>query len=163
LHNHAFCCEIEHGGRRRPNNRSLDVKRKLGKEVSMSRTAKDLEDGEALAYRPWRTMDSFRHDPAARARRELAWSVARESAALLKSRYGAARVVAFGSIERERGFTPWSDLDLAAWGMAPAVYYEALGDAMELGSEQGLKVDLVDMAHCPSLLRQEIEQEGVEL
>ncbi|MGH2521377.1 MAG: hypothetical protein ACRDH2_02635 [Anaerolineales bacterium] len=63
-----------------------------------------------------------RTEAARRQRQEKAWEAARAAAALLKSRYHAARVVAFGSLTEPDRFHPWSDVDLAAWGLAAGDY-----------------------------------------
>ena len=89
--------------------------------------------------------------------------VARFVAGMLKSRYGATRVVAFGSLARGTGFTLWSDVDLAVWGLAPEDYYSAAGEAMDIGLEEGTKVDIVDPRDCGPLFLADIKKEGVEL
>lgn len=129
----------------------------------MPKTAKDLTKREMLAYRPWLVMESYRLDPETKSKKEHAWMVAKDVAALLKQRYGATRVVAFGSIVRESGFTPWSDVDLAVWGLAPEDYFDAIGEAMDLGLDGRVKVDVVDMDRCSSALREAVDGEGVDL
>lgn len=97
----------------------------------------------------------------ARQRRwEKAWEVARMAAALLKSRYHATRVVVFGSLTEAERFHPWSDVDLAVWGIAPEDYFEAVAQVLDVGGE--IKVDLVLGARCKPCLREAIEQ-GITL
>ena len=94
-------------------------------------------------------------------RKEVAWSVARKAARLLKQRFGATRVVIFGSLVNEDSITRWSDADVAAWGLAPDQTFQAIGAVMDLGDE--VPVNLVDVNTCrPSLLKV-IEKDGVEL
>lgn len=93
-------------------------------------------------------------------RRQKAWRVARAAAALLKSRYHAARVAAFGSLIETDRFHPWSDVDLAVWGLPPEDYFEAVARVLDVGGE--IKVDLIRAERCKPYLREAIER-GVEL
>jgi predicted nucleotidyltransferase len=96
-----------------------------------------------------------------RGRYARAWGVARELAAVLRSRYGAMRVVAFGSVLSEAAFTMLSDLDMAAWGIPAEDSMLAVGEARDLGGEIG--VQLVFPDSCSSSLLAVIEREGVEV
>jgi predicted nucleotidyltransferase len=99
--------------------------------------------------------------PALARRREQAWAAARQAAQLLRDQFEATRVVVFGSLARESGFTRWSDVDIAAWGIAPEDTFRAIGAVMDLETE--VPVNLVDVNTCrPSLLKA-IEQDGVEV
>jgi predicted nucleotidyltransferase len=89
--------------------------------------------------------------------------VARVAAEMLKKRFGATRVVVFGSLAHKTVFTQWSDIDLAVWGIAPEEYYRAAGAAMDIGLEDGIRVDVVDPEDCGTEFLAEIEQEGIEL
>lgn len=81
---------------------------------------------------------------ARRQRREKAWA-----AALLRSRYHAARVVAFGPLTQTDRFHLRSDLTV--WGIAPADYFEAVARVLDVGGE--IKVDLVMAERCQPHLR----------
>ena len=129
----------------------------------MTRTAKEISAQELYSYRPWLTMELHRKDPEVSRRREAAWELARIAAEMLKSRFGATRVVVFGSLARETGFTPWSDIDLAVWGIAPEDYYYATGSAMDIGLEEGTKVDVVDPGDCGPQFLADIEKKGIDL
>jgi predicted nucleotidyltransferase len=94
-------------------------------------------------------------------RRNRAWQLAHQAARLLKERFGATRVVLFGSLARHEGFSLWSDVDLAAWGLRPDKTFRAVLAVMELDPE--IEINLVDMAACRPELRAVIEQEGLEL
>ena len=91
----------------------------------------------------------------------LAWNLARRAAKLLKEKFGATRVVAFGSLLREETFTPWSDVDIAAWGIPPFDTFKAMGEVMDLSTE--IDISLVDMATCRKPLKSTIEREGREI
>jgi predicted nucleotidyltransferase len=129
----------------------------------MAKTARELSIEERRSYRPWQNMERHREDPEVSRRREHAWKVARSAAEMLKRRFGATRVVVFGSLTRKEGFTPWSDVDLAVWGIAPEEYYHAAGTAMDNGLEEGIRVDVVDMEECGPKFLLDIEEEGIEL
>ena len=135
----------------------------------MPKTAADLTPEELEAYREaWRRR--WAEEEARRARRqERAWAVARAAARLLraaarllKERFGARRVRAFGSLP-----TPWfrerSDIDLAVEGVPPERLGEAEAALAELAPD--FRVDLVPLEalrDAPRLLRR-IEEEGVDL
>jgi predicted nucleotidyltransferase len=129
----------------------------------MSKTASELTKEELRSYRPWLNMERHRKDPEASKRRDDAWKLARVAAGMLKKRFGATRVVVFGSLARKSVFTPWSDIDLAVWGIAPEKYYRAAGAAMDIGLEEGVRVDVVDPEDCDRQFLKDIEQEGIDL
>ena len=82
---------------------------------------------------------------------------------MLKERYGATRVVVFGSLARDTGFTPWSDIDLAVWGIEPEDFYLAAGTAMDIGLEKDTRVDVIDSTDCGPDFLLDIEREGIDL
>lgn len=79
----------------------------------------------------------------------------------MKEKYGARKVVAFGSLIDGSRFTRWSDVDLAAWGIPDDRFYAAVGAVT--GLSERFRVDLVDPEACRESLRKAIESEGVEL
>ncbi|MCL4870126.1 MAG: nucleotidyltransferase domain-containing protein [Anaerolineae bacterium] len=60
-------------------------------------------------------------------RRQKAWQIARQAADLLRKEFGVNRVVVFGSLARETGFTRWSDIDIAVWGWPRKILFALLG------------------------------------
>jgi predicted nucleotidyltransferase len=94
-------------------------------------------------------------------RREQAWAAARQAAQLLREQFKATRIVVFGSLARESGFTRWSDVDVAAWGIAPEDTFRAIGAVMDLKTE--IPVNLVDVNTCRPSLLSAIEQDGIDL
>jgi predicted nucleotidyltransferase len=94
-------------------------------------------------------------------RREHAWQLARQAAALLKEVYGVQRVVAFGSLVHSGRFSRWSDVDLAAWGLTAANWLRAIAAVHDLSGE--VELNLVDVTCCSPELLAAIEQEGVSL
>jgi predicted nucleotidyltransferase len=65
-------------------------------------------------------------------RMEKAWKLARKAAKVLRKQYHAERVAVFGSLLHESRFTEWSDVDIAAWGIAPDQTFRAIGTVMDL-------------------------------
>jgi predicted nucleotidyltransferase len=129
----------------------------------MGKTALDLSADERQAYRPAEAIRRRRIERQAETdlRRDKAWQIARKAAELLKSDFGAARVVVFGSLARGNWLTPWSDIDLAAWRIPPAQFFRAVAALIDL--EPGMKIDLVDPESCHPGLRETIRREGIEL
>lgn len=132
-------------------------------ELGMGKTARELSTKELRDYRPFQAMEVFKKDPGVAQRRDRAWRVARAAADLLRSEYGATRVVVFGSLSRRTLFTPWSDIDMAVWGIKPERYFSAAGAAMDVGLGSGIKVDLVDPKNCSQAFQENIEVDGIEI
>jgi predicted nucleotidyltransferase len=123
----------------------------------MGKTALELSKKEWQAYRPGsRTVEEPDID-----RLDRAWDVARTAADLLRERFGASRVVVFGSLAYHDWFTRWSDIDLAAWGIPPEAFFRAVAVVTGLSAE--FKVDLVDPEDCRPDVRQAIDREGEEI
>ena len=93
---------------------------KVGEE--MARTALDLTSDELRSYRP----DSRLSEWQTEERWERAWEQARIAARLLREKFGVTRVVAFGSLAHRDWFSPWSDIDLAAWEIPVDQFYRAV-------------------------------------
>ena len=93
--------------------------------------------------------------------RTRAMRQARKAADLLKREFGATRVVLFGSLAHRSWFTPWSDIDLAVWGIAPKDFYRAVGTVSDMKSE--FKIDVVDPETCRPFVREEIAEDGIDL
>ncbi|MCL0094223.1 nucleotidyltransferase domain-containing protein [Dehalococcoidia bacterium] len=124
----------------------------------MARTAAELTVEELEVYRRAARRRKWR-EPQERRRR--AWVLARRAADLLRERFRARRVVVFGSLVHEACFTPWSDVDLAAWGLRPEDTFRALGAVQYLDAD--IEVNLIDVATCSPSLLAAIELEGVEV
>ena len=123
----------------------------------MARTALSLLPGELQAYRPAREPDNRQLQE----RLGKAWEVARRAAHLLRERFGATHVVVFGSLAHGAWFSPWSDIDLAAWGIPAGQFYRAV--AAITGFSADFEVNLVDPEDCRPTVRQAIEREGISL
>ena len=96
-----------------------------------------------------------------KARFDRACQVAREAAALLKTEFGAERVVVFGSLVDRSLFHVHSDVDLAVWGLPEKVYYRAVGRLQALDTI--VAVDLIRIEEAPATLQVVISRDGIEL
>ena len=120
-----------------------------------------LSDKELSVYRATARRRRERDREAEQARRNVAWAAARRAADLLRAQYNATRVVVFGSLAHGGWFTPWSDVDIAAWWLVERDSLFALGAVMDL--DAGVGVNLVDVNTCTPELLAAIERDGVEL
>lgn len=124
-------------------------------------TQLDLTPEKVAVYRAAALKRQRQEKEDNRRRREKAWQAARQAAALLRQQFAVTRVVVFGSLARENGFNRWSDVDIAAWGIAPEQTFRAIGAVMDLPTE--IPVNLVDITTARPALLVVIEQEGIEL
>ena len=81
-----------------------------------------------------------------------------KSCCYFKNKYGAQ--VKCLSLDRSR-FTPWSDIDLAAWGIPDNRFYAAVGAVTALTPD--FKIDLVDPETCRDAMCQAINSEGLAI
>jgi len=129
----------------------------------MAKTALELTPEEKLAYRPREAIE--RRQEAENQQVEERWQqaqrLARQAAKVLYEEFGAVRVLLFGSAIRHTSFTPWSDVDLTAWGIPPERFYAAV--AAVTGLSVDIKIELVDPEDCCLALRANIAHGGVEL
>jgi predicted nucleotidyltransferase len=122
-------------------------------------TTLDLTPEQIANYRAHALRRRQQEQPEIERRREQAWQAAREAARLLKEEFNATRVVVFGSLARGSGFTQWSDVDVAAWGLAQEDTFRAIGATMDLETE--VPVNLVDVNTVRPSLLSAIEREGI--
>lgn len=87
------------------------------------------------------------------------WALAKKAAELLKEKFGAQRVVVFGSITQKELYHMHSDLDLAVWDLDEKLFHRAVAKLLELDLSQ--RIDLVRIEEARDSLRSVIEQEGV--
>lgn len=123
----------------------------------MAKTVLELTPEELRAYQPCEE----RGTPLDRERWERAWRLARSAAELLRLQFYAIRIVVFGSLVDQRRFTPWSDVDLVAWGIPADDFYRAV--AVITGLSPEFEVDLVDPQMCSPALLERINHEGIEI
>ena len=129
----------------------------------MAKTALDLKPHERQAYKPDKIfkLRTVKEERKIITRKQTGWALARKAANLLKSEFGAEKVLVFGSLLHVSSFTLWSDIDLSASGIAVDKYYAAVAAVADLSSSA--RIDLVDLESCRPSLRDTISIEGVEL
>jgi len=121
----------------------------------------DTRDDAALApYRDYWRSRREAADAAAARRRERALEAAGSAALLLRERFGATRVLLFGSLARGR-FHAASDIDLAVWGVNPELFFRAWNAVAAIAPE--IEFDLVPGDDARHPVREEIEATGVAL
>ena len=99
--------------------------------------------------------------PAEQREREQVLARVREAGAVLKSRFGARRVVLFGSLAHAAWFAPDSDVDLAVEGLVGEDYWRAWREIETIVRDR--PVDLIEVEMAGESLRRAIERYGVEL
>jgi predicted nucleotidyltransferase len=85
----------------------------------------------------------------------------RKAAEVLKSRFGATRVVLFGSLAYPEWFTEDSDVDLVIEGLEGKDYWEAWRVTEEIIGNR--LVDFIEMETIGESLRRAVHRSGVEL
>ncbi len=128
-----------------------------------TRTVLDLTPDERTQYvvaaRRWDPVSSgITGDPA---EREALLARCEAAAALLKARFGARRVILFGSLAHGAWDTAASDVDFAVEGLSAEDYWKAWAALEDVFPERG--VDLVDLDTARDSLRQAIRRGGKEL
>lgn len=85
----------------------------------------------------------------------------RSAAATLRTRFGAKRVILFGSLAHEAWYVADSDVDLAVEGLAGDTIWQAWRAVEEIIGDR--PVDLVEVETARESLRSAIERTGVPL
>jgi predicted nucleotidyltransferase len=124
--------------------------------VTIQVTPEEIKMYQAAARRYWQESQAERTQ-----RQNRAWELARLAAQFLKEQFQATKVMVFGSLVRDDCFTLWSDLDIAAWGIAPHETLRAMEAVRDL--DEGIDINLVDVGTCSPTLLTNIEQEGILL
>lgn len=127
----------------------------------MPKTALDLTEAEIAHYRAAEQQRKAKAEQGQRQRLEHARIVAHQAAALLKTQFGARRVILFGSVAQGRLFHRDSDIDLAVEGIPVRDFWQAWSALDTIADE--FEIDLLDIETASSRLMAALEQEGVEL
>jgi predicted nucleotidyltransferase len=130
-------------------------------EREVMTTALKLTPDEIATYRAAARRRGEQEQRELARREKRAWVLARRAATLLREQFEAERVVVFGSLVHSGCFTPWSDVDIAAWGIHPHHTFRAMGMVMDIDAE--IQLNLVDVGTCSISLLTTIEREGVAL
>ncbi len=97
---------------------------------------------------------------AERVKREALLQRVAKAATLLKAKFGAKRVVLFGSLAHKAWFVSNSDVDLAVEGLS-GDYWQAWRSVEEIINDR--QVDLIEIESASNALRKAIQRHGVEL
>lgn len=124
--------------------------------VSIKLTPEEIAIYQTAAKRKWQENQAERIQ-----RQKRAWELARLAAVLLKQQFNATKVMVFGSLVKSNCFTLWSDVDIAAWGIAPDETLRAMEAVRNL--DEIIELNLVDVETCTSSLLSNIEREGILL
>ena len=129
----------------------------------MAKTALELGPKELKEYKPGQTKKYQSHQASQliEQSRQQAWILVRKAAELLKKEFGADKVIVFGSLANQVNFTPWSDIDLSAWGIPSDRFYAAVAEVADLSSH--FKIDLIDPEICKPVVRDAILTSGIEI
>jgi len=129
----------------------------------MAKTALDITAEERKNYQPSLAIARRGWDIDAQLdeRWERARQVARDTSQLLRKQFSASRVLIFGSLLHRSWFTPWSDIDLAVWGIPKERFFAAVSAVINISEE--FKIDIVDPETCRTSLLNTIEEKGVEI
>ncbi len=122
-----------------------------------------------LTHEGWKSyLEAARRRPsssgltsAERRTRERLLDRIREAAIVLKARFGARRVVLFGSLAHVAWFMPDSDVDLAVEGLAGDDYWQAWQLVEKIISDR--PVDLIEIEMVGESLQRAIQRYGVKL
>jgi predicted nucleotidyltransferase len=93
-------------------------------------------------------------------RQKQGLKIARQCAKILKERFGAEKVVLFGSLLDHQQMSWRSDIDLAVWGLPEKDYFKAVGVLLDIAEDFSL--DLIEAQHARSYILPAISQ-GIEL
>ena len=127
----------------------------------MAKTAFQMTPDEWKKYHPSskKIKNTILRSSNKSGKRDEALEVAKQAAELLRNRFNAKKVVLFGSTATNVGFSEFSDIDLAAWGIPADQYYLAVASLTGLSSR--FKIDLIDPDSCLESMRDSISSQGV--
>jgi uncharacterized protein len=129
----------------------------------MAKTALELTHEEWRTYKPSDAIAQRRWgiDAGLDARWERAKQLASDAAELLRCEFSANKILLFGSLLERSWITPWSDIDLAVWGIPQEHFFAAVAAVTGLSTE--FKIDLVDTEMCRPNFLDAITRDGVEI
>ena len=129
----------------------------------MERTANKLNRDQWRTYHPDKKFIALQTENSHTLNESWtkAWALANSAAEILKHEFGAKKVVAFGSLLNKGHFSPWSDIDLAVWGIPGSMFYAAVGTVTGLSPH--FKIDLIDPETCNPALLDAILNNGKQL
>jgi predicted nucleotidyltransferase len=108
-----------------------------------------------------RHLADFQVEPFVQRERERLIEKVRQAAAILKRRFGARRVLLFGSLAHPPWFRADSDVDLAVEGLRAKDYWTAWQTVEDFIKDR--PVDFIEIEAAGRSLQQAIRHYGVEL
>jgi len=99
--------------------------------------------------------------PEIRAEHARLMVLIREAANMLKTRFGAKRVILFGSMAQPLFFRLDSDVDIAIEGITVDDYWEAWREVEKIIEDKS--IDFIDVADAKDSVKKAIQRYGVEL
>jgi uncharacterized protein len=120
-----------------------------------------IDPAKMAQYRETARRRQAEREQALLERRQQALALAHEAARLLRQRFGAERVILFGSLARDTAVHAHTDVDLAVWGLPEKEYLRAVSSLLDLGND--ISIDLVRLEEASLRLRQLVETEGVPI
>jgi len=129
--------------------------------VMITQTTPEIPEATMALYRASAAKRQAEAEQLLQGRFARAWRVAGQAAELLKTEFGAQRVVVFGSLLQPELFHVRSDVDLAAWGIDEQFYYRAVAQLLSLDPE--ISLDLVRVEDASPSLQATILRDGGEL
>ncbi|WP_052507318.1 nucleotidyltransferase family protein [Desulfonatronovibrio magnus] len=127
----------------------------------MTKTALEMTRQEWTAYSSGVAKHKILDPLSVQKQRKEAMRLANHAAELLRKEYSAKKVILFGTLAMDTGFSEHSDIDLAAYGIPDALFYRAAARVSGLSPE--FTVDLVDPDSCRPSVRESILTRGIEL
>lgn len=103
--------------------------------------ARKIDAAKMLLYRQSAQQRAARKTERLQARYELAISIAKQAAKVLKQEFQAQKVILFGLMVAWQNTHLHSDIDLAVWGMPEDSIYKAVARLISLDNR--IKIDLV--------------------
>jgi predicted nucleotidyltransferase len=94
-------------------------------------------------------------------RYQKGWETAQQAARILREKYQIEKVILFGSLLDLSKFRYHSDIDLAVWGLAEQLYYQALKDILAISPD--FSIDLIQIESAQPSLQTTIKNQGIDL
>ena len=127
----------------------------------MAKTALSLTPKEVESYRRAALLAKPKRRDNLKARRLRSWRIARKAAKILKTEFGAEKVVVFGSLVHPVLFHDRSDVDLAVWGLKGREYYRAVSVLLDI--EPTVSIDLIAFEDARRPVQDTILKDGRKL
>jgi predicted nucleotidyltransferase len=119
------------------------------------------EGWQGYLKRAGRKLEHHVRPAANQQERDRLLALVRQAAQVLKTRFGAKRVILLGSMVRPDRFTPQSDVDVVVAGLRADAYWETWRVVEEIVQDR--PVDLIDLDGASESMRRSVERYGIDL